>query len=209
MRLSRRIRRGSLAARVMLRGFVMLGVAPTWPNFVAHHRSARTARVTILIPAIITGFTPVVVALAMFVGWGKSVPVGRDLSGRFVDQWDPNVFNEKGKLLLAVAAAMFVCGGFVLLLRLLERMRIRRTTPKVVEWMCSAPNFVEQVVLEGRAVGAIQGNYAVAWSVPTIVAQSVTGEESELEISWEQVPWAQLLLTSSLPPGRFRVDLRR
>jgi hypothetical protein len=185
-------------------------MTPAWLNFVAHHRSARTARVSLLIPAIITAFAPVTAGLAMLVGWGKSVPTGhRDAVGRLTDEWDPSAFNEKGKILLAVAAAMFVCAGFVLLLRILERMRIQQSTPKVVEWICSAPHFVRQVVLEGRVVGGLAGSYAVAWSVPTIIAHSVNGEESELEISWDQVPFARHLLMMSLPPDRFSINLGR
>jgi hypothetical protein len=180
-----------------------------WDRLLAHHRSVRTARVSLLIPAIIVGFAPVAAGLAMFVGFGKDVPARDPITGRLSSAWDPTVFNEKGKLLLVVAAVMLVCAGAVLLLRILERSRIQRSTPRLVEWICGAPSYVQKVVLEGRAVSEISGNYAYGFSVPTIVAQSMNGEESELEISWEQVPFAQHLLSMALPPGRFSVNLVR
>jgi len=178
---------------------------PEWSAVVAHHQSERSRRVTVLIPAILTAFAPVTAALAMLVGWGKSVPTRVD--GRLTPVWDEDAFNEKGKLLLAVAAGLFVVAGLVLLLRVLEKRRLRSRVPDLVEWISSTPHQVKRVVLESYAMGEIAGQYAVGYSVPVVVAENVAGKTSELEVSWAQVPLVRSLL-ARMVPDRLVVDLR-
>lgn len=194
--------------------------ANDFSELVAHHREVRAARVKLLIPAILTAFGPVTMGLAMLVGWGESVWKGPDPqtvakyaklgmappSGGF--HWDPNVFNDKGRLLLGVGAALLVVAGLVLLVRVLKRASLRNGTPELVEWLGRGEP-LRRVVIESQIFADIQGEYAVASSAPVIVAENGSGRKAELEIGWSQVGQAQALLQRWAPGVHVAVDLKR
>jgi hypothetical protein len=172
---------------------------PDSRTVLVHHREQRAGRITLLIPAGICGFGLFLCLLSLVAGWDYR-RVERPLTDAerqvhlAVGEQPPatyavrqKVFGKRGMLMAGLGSVTMLGAGALLLARRRNKRRHERELPALVRWLHDAPGDITEAWIERQIVAEVRSEFAVSFRVPVLVAKTIRGERSELELPRSRV----------------------